>query len=161
MTKHYNPSIIERASRILNSKQGDFLSDEVAGPVATIELKPAVRLIASTVASTSSSTNNAQTTPADKDTYITGVALSFVKDVTCDAADGSLRAMVVVGGVTRNLLSFGILTLTAQSGSNSISFPYPIKVDRNSSLGLAQSTFTAGKFVRCVNFFGYTEEVTK
>lgn len=162
MTKHYNPSIVERANRILASKSGDFLSDEVnPNIVMNIPVTPVQKLFLFGDASTSGATGTLQTTPSDKDTYITNVEAAIIKDATCDAADSTFRINAVVDGVTRVLAAIPTITLTAQNSSIAMHFNPPIKIDRDTAITTTQGTFTAGKYRRVSIVTGYTEEVTR
>jgi len=159
MTRHYNPSIVERANRVLASKAGDFLSDEVAGPVATIAITPVTRIIKASGSSTTG-TMTIFTTPTDKDFYITGLYLSMIKDVTNDMATGNVAIALTIDGVTVNPIGIGVLTLTAQSESVAFPFTTPIKVDRGTAITIG-ATYTAGSMRRFGSVHGYTEEVTR
>jgi hypothetical protein len=85
---------------------------------------------------------NGTTTPVfatgDRDIYITSVYMSFVKDV-----------MVTVDGVTISLISMNTTTLTVERGNGMMMFPFPIRVDRNTSITLNSDTNTANFKVRC------------
>jgi len=158
MTKHYNPSIVERANRILASKAGDYLSDEVAGPVAVIPLNPVVRIVRAG-GSSATGTLTLYTTPSDKDFYLTTAILSMIKDVTCDAT-GGINLNAVIDGVTKEIIVYGILTLTAQADTIVCNCPVPIKIDRNTAITVS-GTYTAGTMRRSATVHGYTEEVTR
>jgi len=165
VTKHYNPSIVERANRILASKSGDFLPDDVAGPVATIAITPVSRVLGTINANTSSATNTIVTLPSDKDTYLTGYMYSLTTDASFDGS-GIASINVRINGVVVDIARIGLLTLTAQNREVVVMFPQPIKLDRtisglSSLIALAQPTFTAGSFLRQGVIFGYTEEVTR
>jgi hypothetical protein len=95
------------------------------------------------------------TTPADKDFYLTSIYFSLVKDVLCDVATGRAVVTTMIEGATRELIGFGIITLTAQNNSLAISFPYPLKIDRNSAI-IQGSTTTAGTIVRSIGITGFT-----
>lgn len=156
--KHYNPSIVERAQRIFNTK-GDNLPDEVSGPVAVIPIQPVSRIIKAAAAS-NTSIITPYTTPTDKDFYLTGVTLSFVKDAANDLATGSLLVQTTVNGETVSVTGIAVLTLTAQQQTVRCEFNPPIKVDRNAAIQLPTATFTAGAMRRVLCINGYTEEVT-
>lgn len=99
------------------------------------------------------------TTPANVDTYITGVHLSFIKDATCDVATNSLVQITAISqGTTYGLLSFPLITLTAQTGSDFAVFNPPLKVDRGTAIALTSATFSAGIMLRFSKIFGYTEQ---
>jgi len=90
---------------------------------------------------------------------IHGFAASFIKDATCDGADGSIQWNLTQGGVTRTICSFPVLTLTAQNGSLAASFVDPIICDEETIIQAASYTFTAGKCRR--NIVLYITELTK
>lgn len=158
--KHYNPSISEDAARIFNSKQGDFLSDEVTGPIANIQIKPRIRVLA-VASNTSSGSGTIYTTPADKDTYITGVIFSFVKNAACDTALGVAAVQTTIDNLSgRHLASLAMDTLTAERDTVSVRFD-DLKIDRNVVVQFSSKTFTAGTMLRVCTIFGYTVETTK
>lgn len=161
MTKHYNTSIAEDALRILNSKQGDFMSDEVAGPVATI---PILRCANTVKATTSTGTSGTLwTTPSDKDFYLLYAEFSIVKDAACDipTAGGPLL-QAFVDGVALPLHRIPVITLTAQNQTATFSLPYPgLKIDRNTAISHSRSATTAGNIVMSSVIIGYTVETTR
>jgi len=158
MTHHYNTSIIERAARVLNSKQGDFLSTDVSGPYVTIPIQPASRVLGN-VQSTASGTSTIFTSSASGDTYITAVSLALVKNVTCDIANGRVNVNCVIDGVTRDIIALPVLTLTAQESALTITFPHNgLRIDRSSIVQIG-GVFTAGNMIRTATVAGYIEEV--
>jgi hypothetical protein len=102
------------------------------------------------------------TTPKDRDFYLTGITSAFIKDATNDAATGFFNINIIVSGVTVAFFSFPILALTAQNQSNSLNFPFPIKIDRNSAINTSTNTWTVGNFAKSVtiNGFTYQQDVT-
>jgi len=157
MTRHYNPSIVERANRILNSKAGDFLSDEVAGPVATIALEPVCRVIANATAASTGSTT-IYTTPTSKDFYLTSLQLYATTDATAD--NNQYAIFVTIDGVQVNILQMVKQLATAWSDHAELVFKYPMKLDRGSLIRV-NTSYTVGnsRHGGCVH--GFTEEVTK
>jgi hypothetical protein len=95
------------------------------------------------------------TTPADKDFYITHAVLTLTKDATNDGTSLTLSASQ--GGLFSNILNIRTQTTTAGSFSQVISFPYPIKVDRNSAISYGM-TFTAGSATFAANIGGFIIE---
>lgn len=159
--KHYNPSISEDAARIFNSKQGDFLTDEVQGPVATIEISPKARVLA-VASNTSTGSGTIFTSPIDKDTYITGVIFSFVKDAACDTSLGVAAVQTTIDGLSgRHLASLAMASLTAERDTVYVQFLPAVKIDRNAVVQFASKTFTAGTMLRVATIFGYNVETTK
>lgn len=95
------------------------------------------------------------TTPsANADFYLTTLHASYVKNATCDVASGRLQVTAQINGVVIELIGFPVLTTTAQQEDTVISFPYPIKLDRGTSISFT-GTFTAGNMCRTGNITGY------
>ncbi len=155
--KHYNPSITERANRIFNLKNGDGMSEEIDGPVATIPINPSCRVLRSASAINATS-GTIFTTPTDRDFYLVAAMLSMIKDVTSTSADTTLG--VPVDGVTQAILRIPGISLTPQNDVIAISFPYPIKVDRNAQIVITNSSNVANIVTRG-SIIGYYEEVTR
>jgi len=160
MAKHYNPSISERAQRQFNFKAGESLTDDITGPVAVIPVSPITKFLFHSQQTTSAASNSIIIAASDKDTYITAVSLAIAKDATCDNTDTFIDVRANVDGVAKRLALLPIMTLTAQDRGVFVTFPNPVKIDRGASITANQSTFTAGKFMRAVCLYGYTEEVT-
>jgi hypothetical protein len=159
MTKHYNPSLVERTNRIFRPKAGDQFSDNVSPnlvPVITVD--PIVRIVRNGNTS-STGTFTVYTTPSDKDFYLTAIELTMAKDVTCDAATGSVGMNITVDGVSVAVVTIAFITLTAQTSTVVVPFTFPIKVDRGTTI-TGSVTFTAGAMRRSCCIYGYTEEVT-
>ena len=157
--KHYNTSISEDAMRIFNTKSFDNISSEVSPIIQpTIEIKRYANLILSSTATTTGAISISS--PADKDFYVTGIQISYSKNVTCDIASGRMSVSVNIEGVSKHIIGFAVQTLTAENDSLSTQYTTPIKVDRGSTFSMSGS-FTAGALVRVMNIQGYTVETTK
>ena len=159
MTKHYNPTIAQDAARILNSKQGDFLPDEVTGPVAVIPIERFCD-IARGGASTSTGNITVYTTPAGEDFYLVGYSASYAKDATCDIATGRIQIATTIQGVSRDIGGFSVITTTSQYDSLSVTFDKPIKLDRAVTVVMS-GTFTLGVLSRQISIFGFIVQTTK
>lgn len=90
------------------------------------------------------------TTPTNQDVYLNYINFNFIKDATCDVADGELSVSIVQDGETKYFY-LSVLTLTAQTGNLSIPFPKGIKLDRGSNISIGGNTFTVGKLRRSCN----------
>lgn len=157
MVKHYNTSIAEDAARILNSKQGQFLGDDVTGPVAVIPIQRFCNIVrAGSSAATGAVT--VYTTPSDKDFYLVGATLQIQENATSDNTSTSLRCFI--DGVLQNLINIRKLTTTATTDSEVLMLPIPIKVDRNTVISISNS-FTVGSATKAASIIGYTVETTK
>lgn len=154
--KHYNNSLSERASRILNLK-GESMPEEVEGPVLVIPIFPISRFVKRATRATTGS-GTVFTTPSDKDFYITTATLSYEADATCDTT--SINLTCVQDTATVYLIEFAKLATTASRDTITLEFPAPIKVDKGTNI-LMTCTFTAGNIRFCAQITGFTEEVTK
>lgn len=138
----------------------DVIPDYVKGdvqPVVEID-KPILNVSRSnSTAATTSAT--IYTTPTDRDFYLTNVSLSYIKNATCDLATGSYTLTCFIDGQNVQLIRIPILTLTLQEGTINIDFDKPMKIDRNTVIGLAGASFTAGAFVRAGAIQGYIDTI--
>ena len=98
-------------------------------------------------------------TPSNQDFYLTGLYVSFIKDVVCDTATNSQGYYVgcYIDGSLRQLVEFPVITLTAQEGRIYLEFTKPIKIDRNTAITMP-GTFTAGVCLRNAIVYGYVDE---
>ena len=150
MVKHYNTSISEDAARILNSKQGQFLGDDVQGPVAVINIRPRANIVKSVGTSTT-----IYTTPTDKDFYLCSAYMSVIKDAAATGSAATLTA--TVDGVSVSIMACASITLTAHQFSEYLVLDTPIKVDRGTAIAVSASNWSASRS----GITGYTVETTK
>lgn len=86
------------------------------------------------------------TTPStDTNFYITYAQLAITKDVACDNVLASIYA--TINGVIVNILCIPTQTLTAGSHSVQLSFPKPIKLDKNTLVRIS-GAFTVGTMTK-------------
>lgn len=158
MVLHNNPSIVERAQRVLNTKGSQAISDQVEDKIQIVlPLHPITRIVRAAGVSTTGSLT-VYTTPTDKDFYLTGFFLAMAKDAACDA-NGGVNLQAVIDGVTREIGCIAVLTLSADNQTINADFNNPIKLDRGSIVSFT-GTFTAGAMRRVASIRGYTEETT-
>jgi len=101
------------------------------------------------------------TTPSDRDFYLNSASLGMIKDATCDVASNSESSLTVTTeGTARRLLQMPLLTLTAQSENATISYPIPLKLDRNTTITIQSATFSAGSLLRYGAITGFTIDPT-
>lgn len=81
------------------------------------------------------------TTPTNQDFYLTHLTLSTMKDVNSAATFSAISC--VIDGITRYAATLGFITLTASKDSLSLSFITPIKCDRNTTIGIVNSSAVA------------------
>lgn len=104
--------------------------------------------------STSSSAGTIFTTDTVKDTYITGIQYSYVKDAACDIATSVASVRTTINGQSSQVIcAVTLLTLTAQAGDFAIAFERPIKIDKGVTVQLVQNTFTVGTFARSATVY--------
>jgi len=96
------------------------------------------------------------TTSSTRDTYITGIAFSYAKDATCDSASSSqLGITATINGVAVTLFRLASITLTADTKSVFVTFPFPLKLDRATNVTVTSVTFSVGSLTRGYSVFGY------
>lgn len=109
--------------------------------------------IVKTQENTATGAQTLYTTSAVKDFYLCGCTLHFIQDVSCDGVVHRINA-TLADGVTVAVASLRSLTLTAQSDTASIVFPFPILLKRNTSI-LADQSFTVGASIQSATIYGY------
>jgi len=153
--KHYNPEIARNAARIFNAKGVDMLSDQVLGPVATIEVAP--QLLVAQAFGTNTTSANVLVLPTGKRTYVYGLHLGVTKDATATSTDTSIRA--TINGVVTRLITIPGTTLVAQNQTASISFPYPILVDAGTTITINHSTAVANVTGSAVVYYAQEDAI--
>lgn len=156
MSKHNNPSISERARKIFNNLGNNEVSNELGEIIQpTIEIAPYISVVKSGLAENSTSFT-IYTTPADQDFYLYGIVLSVIKDVTATSTVSYVSSKI--NTITQTLVGIAGLTLTPQNQSISLFFPRPIKLDRNATITLNNTTAVANVSSRAY-IYGYIEEI--
>lgn len=107
-----------------------------------VEIGPRVsNIIKNFVQTASTSGSTIYTTPADKDFFVTFSELGLTKDAASDNVQSYIDVMV--GGARIVLSPLYTQTTTAGTFHCSTSYPYPLKIDRNSTIRLV-TTHAAG-----------------
>jgi len=95
------------------------------------------------------------TTSTTKDFYLTNLRIGVIKDSTCDIATGIISITANVLGVSKNILTIPVISLTAQSENANIQFEgRGMKLDRGAVVSIS-GTFSVGVMVRTASVFGY------
>lgn len=137
-----------KAARLPNSSFAPSELGKTIMPV--IDMTPYFQRNSTTVATVATSTGTATilTSSATRETYITSINFSMIKDATCDVATGSLLISTTIGGIVVNLTRMPVITLTAQQWQGlNITLPFPILIDKNTVVSMT-GTFTVGVMVR-------------
>jgi hypothetical protein len=127
----------------------------------TLELNPRITRrceIVRGASRTTSGTSTIYTTPSDTDFYLTGISLNAAADVASDTVN--FYASIVILGATRVIIELRKITLTAYAGSSCFTFPFPIKVDRNSSITFTINSTVGSSSLAC-SIVGYVDEGSK
>lgn len=108
---------------------------------------------------TASGTNTVTLPSIDSrsDIYVTALDFSIIKDATCDVPTSNLTLSGTPegSGISTNLLSIPVITLTAQSERVTITLPFPLKIKPNTNMTFT-GTFTVGVMVRSATIYGFT-----
>jgi hypothetical protein len=94
-------------------------------------------------------------TPIRNDFFITSAMISITKDATSDGIIAYLS--IFNGGTAKRFMQVPMQTATAGTFMISLSFPYPIKVDRGTNIQIV-SAFAAGTQVTFTQITGYILE---
>jgi len=125
------------------------INEPMPRPIPVIEVSPKLTQCAVAFGAIKTSTGSSTIMNANpnQDVYIQSITYCIIKDAACDKADGSTSLTFVQNGATM-FVSIPVIALTAQSQSINITFPNPIKIDRNSAINFGNDSFAAGKFIR-------------
>lgn len=95
------------------------------------------------------------TTPKDKDFYLYGIQAAYCKNAACDTASGVSYTISATpfGTTTQSLITFPIITLTAQQDNIWLTLEKPILLERGTSI-LFNGSFGAGECVRTATVYG-------
>lgn len=163
-TRNNNPAKqLNNATGYMGYSQDNVISEIDQKFQPSIETNPLAVNVSNIVRGSTSSTSGlitVYTTPTDRDFYLTGITSSFIKDSTCDSSTGAYTITITPeGDSSKFLYAFPIITLTAQNQSLSNTYPFPIKLSRNSSI-IFGGTFTVGVCVRNIGITGFTLDPT-
>lgn len=155
VTISQNSEIAKRILRDLKISISDGVPSQISNQIVPVlisnpERTPNIIKQASAINSTSSVI---YTTPTDRDFYLTNVNIANIKDVTSTSALSYVACLV--NGAPSIIVSVSGLTLTPSSASNTISFPYPIKIDRGTQITVNNSTNIANVSTTA-SIIGYT-----
>jgi len=138
----------------------DIVPNQIAEKVVpVIDVNPkhsrVINVVRSAAAVNALATNIYTTPATNQDFYLTSLCLSTIKDATATAV--TVLIDLTIDGAVRNVMVIGCLTLTAQSGNMALSFPIPIKIDRNTTINVRNST-NVGNISSYAELTGYLVE---
>jgi len=153
MSNNQNAKITNEVKRAfgLNNMTGYPMKvSEAILPV--VDVNPRYTNIIGAAPATNATSGTPYTTPANKDFYLTGFTISLIKDVTSTSTATAL--MAYINGVQVALGRIAGITLTAQNDSLSASFPFPLKIDRNTAITITNTTNVAN-IAAYASIYGY------
>lgn len=146
--KNHNSEVSQEIRQTAKGQLGSNPLPEIVSNqiVPVIEVNPKIVKNAETISQNELANNLTATIMASslyptRDIYITGAQISAMCDV--NATNTAIRLTCTINGSTKYLLTLSKLTTTAFNGAVSITFPHPIKIDRNSSVFLTSDTNVA------------------
>lgn len=123
-------------------------------PVFEIGAPPRSNFVESGVA-TAGTNVTVLTTDTRRDTYITAIIFSLEKDGSADNASVDLRT--TMNGATQQLSRIVGITLTAKSEVQTLSLPFPLKIDRGVAI-LITGANTVGVIHKSAVVYGFTTD---
>jgi len=94
------------------------------------------------------------TVPARGRFYLYSIVASMIKDVVCDSAAMGVQLYLEGNSSLQQIVSFPVLTITAQNNIITINFPTPLILAKGTLITVS-GTYTAGTAYRCCNIHGY------
>lgn len=153
MARIHKSELTDNLKRLSGLQQSEAAPNQITNWVQpTLSVDPSHAHIAKFNGSNTTGVVVAYTTPTDKDFYITSLHASLSKDAACDLV--TCHVQCVINGETISLLIGYNPSLTANNYNRDISFPFPIKVDRNSNIQIT-GAFTVGVCYRGIAVSGF------
>ncbi len=113
--------------------------------VPTIEINPKLLRFCNIVKNATASNATAATiftTPANQDFYLLAAQMSMIKDASATSLASSID-LTPEGAQLASIMVIRGISLTAQNDSLTISFPVPLKLERNTTITINNTTATA------------------
>lgn len=141
-----NPEVMQElreAAKIQPGTKESFPTELSRVIIPTLEVNPRLTktAIAKFAAAAGSTSSTLYTTPTNQDFYLCTAQLSLIKDVT--ATSNQSKIVIVQNGLSVTVCAISSITLTAQADSISVTFPHPLKCDRNTTITVQNSAATA------------------
>ena len=153
-----NSGVIKKLVKVLNLQTGkDKIPSELAEKIqAVVSAEPERTIFAKEQTCSDATTTTIFTTDAKKNTYAVGVSLSVSKDAVATSTSSRIAGTLDEGGGI-NLIRIRYEPLTAGQFTESITFPYPIKLAKSSNVSVANSTAIASVDASATIFY-YEED---
>jgi hypothetical protein len=143
------------SSEVTKQFQDTFKVQTIEGTLSTVATSvtpvyvsnPLYAKIIASGTRTATGAGTVYTTPTDKLFFLTHLSLSSTQNATADQILVVIKS--TVGGKVIELLSIDCETLTARSTQTSISFPFPILLDKGVTITLTQAFTVGSGTARC------------
>ncbi len=139
MARVTRSSVLRWLTDVLGIQHGadeapNYTSNQI---VPVVDINPKITTIARANSSTDTNAITLYTTPTDKDFFLTYCVLSLTKTAASDNVLSYIR--IQQDGANRVINVIVTQTTTAGSHQSTISFPYPIRCDRNTAIEMLGS----------------------
>lgn len=142
MVHSFNKDLQNVANEQFNIKNGDFFSEQIPNILTpVVPIVPYANVVKSAGIGSGGTSTTIYTTPTDRDFYLCSAWLSLAQDAGSAVTEHYIRAYV--GGSQINILAKECIASTAQSDTITISFKFPIKIDRNTALTVEHGAASA------------------
>lgn len=134
---------------------GKIPSEISSAVMMNYSINPKYSFICKQANSSATGTSTIYTTPRDKDFFLTAVSITFKHDAACDGTQ--IYFNVTIDGLQTLLIRRYLNTGVASADAFTISFPYPLKIDRNTNIEIV-GTFAAGTQSKAAGITGFILE---
>lgn len=143
-----NEKAVERFVKDSGSQIVEGVSQAIKGDVQPVLLCnpfPVCNIVRSQTATGGNAT--IYTTPTDEDFYLTSCSVAI------DASAGTGSSVLIratIGGAVQNIIyaasdfGAGLNEVSPATGSNNMTFPFPIKIDRNTAIEIVEASGDVG-----------------
>lgn len=153
--------VIEKLIKGLGLQAGkDKIPTEILDKVQPVfDVIPIPKLIVKSIDLSDGSSQTILTTSSSKGTYLIGLDLSLSKDVVNDGLFTEIRATIEETNAFTDILTIRYEPVTAGQFRESIIFPFPIKLQKNTTVGLYNNSSTASIDVTAKAIYYERDEV--
>ena len=160
MTTNYNSTLTKEIIEVGRlQQQKDSIPSEFSDKILYVaDVNPKHARILNLCGNASKSTTAATTiftTSSTKDTYLTGIGISWTSDATCDSTQYYVDCVLDGQSSVTVLMLLLKQPLTAGNGVQYIEFAYPIKLAKGTTVRHG-TTFTVGTTTMNMSFRGFT-----
>lgn len=154
-----NPSLLKRFTDFLRLKTGDMLDGQVTGLIVPVINIPVDNREIKSESATASDALSATifTTNAERDTYLIGFDLSIAKSALAPSTNSQIQA-TPFGEALKAIARINYEPLTAGDHRGNVMLPVPMKLARNSTIAVLNTSATASIDATAIIYF-YEEQL--